>query len=117
VTLFPLSTFILICAGHSAALIWLFALCYGAANGMMTILRGTIVQDLMWTEGYGAVSGMLSFPSNVAKGIAPIAAASIWSFTHGYVAVEWTVLLVSILSAIAFFVAVRGSRHAATSVA
>jgi hypothetical protein len=60
---------------------------------------------------------MLSFPSNVAKGIAPIAAASIWSFTHGYVAVEWTVLLVSILSAIAFFVAVRGSRHAATSVA
>ncbi|SAL81532.1 major facilitator transporter [Caballeronia telluris] len=59
-------------------MLWLFALCYGAANGMMTILRGTIVQDLMWTEGYGAVSGMLSFPSNVAKGIAPIAAASIW---------------------------------------
>ncbi|MGF6635495.1 putative MFS family arabinose efflux permease [Paraburkholderia sp. MM6662-R1] len=117
VTLFPLSTVILISAGHSAALLWLFAAIYGAANGMMTILRGTIVQNLMWTEGYGAVSGMLSFPSNVAKGIAPIAAASIWSFTHGYVAVEWTVFLVSILSAIAFFVAVRVSRHAATSVA
>ena len=111
VTLFPLSTVILISAGHSAALLWLFALCYGAANGMMTILRGTIVQDLMWTEGYGAVSGMLSFPSNVAKGIAPIAAASVWSSTHGYVAVEWTVFLVSILSAIAFFVAVRVSRR------
>jgi hypothetical protein len=79
---------------------------------MMTILRGTIVQDLMWTEGYGAVSGMLSFPSNVAKGVAPIAAASIWSLTHGYVAVEWTVFLVSILSAIAFFAAIRFSRHA-----
>ena len=115
VTLFPLSTIVLICAGHSAALLWLFALCYGAANGMMTILRGTIVQDLMWTEGYGAVSGMLSFPSNVAKGIAPIAAASIWSFTHGYVAVEWTVFLVSILSAIAFFVAVRAGRRAIAS--
>jgi len=112
VTLFPVSTLILIGAGHSAALLWLFALCYGAANGMMTILRGTIVQDLMWTEGYGAVSGMLSFPSNVAKGVAPIAAASIWSFTHGYVAVEWTVFLVSILSAIAFFAAIRFSRHA-----
>ncbi|VVD30851.1 Predicted arabinose efflux permease, MFS family (plasmid) [Paraburkholderia dioscoreae] len=117
VTLFPLSTIVLISAGHAAVLLWLFALCYGAANGMMTILRGTIVQDLMWTEGYGAVSGMLSFPSNVAKGIAPIAAASIWSFTHGYVAVEWTVFIVSILSAAAFFVAVRVSRHAATSVA
>lgn len=114
VTLFPLSTIVLICAGRSAALLWLFALCYGAANGMMTILRGTIVQDLMWTEGYGAVSGMLSFPSNIAKGIAPIAAASIWSLTHGYVAVEWTVFLVSILSAIAFFTAVRVSRHITT---
>ncbi|CDY74640.1 FIG00460211: hypothetical protein [Caballeronia glathei] len=117
VTLFPLSTVILLGAGHSAALLWLFALCYGAANGMMTILRGTIVQDLMWTEGYGAVSGMLSFPSNVAKGVAPIAAASIWSLTHGYVAVEWTVFLVSILSAIAFFVAVRVSRRVAPSAA
>ncbi|WP_229514115.1 arsenic resistance N-acetyltransferase ArsN2 [Paraburkholderia terrae] len=74
-----------------------------AANGMMTILRGTIVQDLMWTKGYGAVSGMLSLPSNVAKGVAPIVAASIWNFTRGYVAVEWTVFLVSILSVIAFF--------------
>lgn len=26
---------------------------------MMTILRGTIVQDVMWTEGYGAISGIL----------------------------------------------------------
>ncbi|MDR5794246.1 MFS transporter [Caballeronia sp. LZ008] len=115
VTLFPLSTIILITAGHSATLLWFFALCYGAANGMMTILRGTIVQDLMWTEGYGAVSGMLSFPSNIAKGIAPIAAAGIWDFTHGYAAVEWTVFLVSILSAIAFLVAVRASRHAAVT--
>ncbi|MFM0329462.1 MFS transporter [Paraburkholderia strydomiana] len=114
VTLFPLSTVVLIGAGHSAPLLWLFAVCYGAANGMMTILRGTIVQDLMWTEGYGAVSGMLSFPSNIAKGIAPIAAASIWSFTRSYIAVEWAVLLVSLLSAIAFCVAVRVSRQAAT---
>jgi len=117
VTLFPLSTLILINAGHSVALLWLFAAIYGAANGMMTILRGTIVQDLMWTEGYGAVSGMLSFPSNVAKGIAPIAAAGIWRFMHGYVAVEWTIFFVSILSAIAFFIAVRVGRRSATSLA
>lgn len=109
VTLFPVSTVILIFAGKSAALLWLFALCYGAANGMMTILRGTIVQQFLWTEGYGAISGMLSFPSNVAKGIAPIAAASIWGVTRSYPAVEWSVLLVSIVSAISFFVAARTS--------
>ena len=107
VTLFPVSTVVLIVAGKSAALLWIFALCYGAANGMMTILRGTIVQQFLWTEGYGAISGMLSFPSNIAKGIAPIAAASIWGLTHGYVAVEWTVLLVSSLSAFSFFIAAK----------
>jgi predicted MFS family arabinose efflux permease len=116
VTLFPASTVILICAGTSTPLLWLFALCYGAANGMMTILRGTIVQELMWTEGYGAVSGMLSFPSNLAKGIAPIAGATIWTFGHGYLAVEWTVLLVSLVSALAFFVAVRASGSRAQAV-
>jgi predicted MFS family arabinose efflux permease len=107
VTLFPVSTVVLIVAGKSAALLWIFALCYGAANGMMTILRGTIVQQFLWTEGYGAISGMLSFPSNIAKGIAPIAAAGIWGLTHGYLAVEWTVLLVSGVSAVCFFVAAR----------
>ncbi|CAB3723829.1 MULTISPECIES: MFS transporter [Paraburkholderia] len=107
VTLFPVSTVVLIVAGKSAALLWIFAFCYGAANGMMTILRGTIVQQFLWTEGYGAISGMLSFPSNIAKGIAPIAAASIWGLTHGYVAVEWTVLLVSALSAVSFFIAAK----------
>lgn len=113
VTLFPISTVILIFAGKSAALLWIFALCYGAANGMMTILRGTIVQQFLWTEGYGAISGMLSFPSNIAKGIAPIAAAGIWSITHGYRAVEWTVFLVSTVSAACFFIAARTSaaRH------
>jgi len=50
---------------------------------------------------------MLSFPSNIAKGIAPIAAASIWGLTDGYVAVEWTVLLVSALSAVSFFIAAK----------
>ncbi|MEB2541716.1 MFS transporter [Burkholderia cenocepacia] len=109
VTIFPMSTIILVCAGNSAVMLWLFALCYGAANGMMTILRGTIVQDLLWTEGYGAISGMLSIPSNVAKGIAPITAAAIWSLAHGYVAVEWTIFAVSMLSAVAFIVAVRAS--------
>lgn len=68
----------------------------------MTILRGTIVQQFLSTEGYGAISGMLSFPSNIAKGIAPICAASIWRLTPGYVAVEWTVLLVSMLRSLLF---------------
>jgi MFS family permease len=46
-TAFPLSVVVLLCAGTSPYLLVLFSLLYGGANGMMTILRGTIVQDVM----------------------------------------------------------------------
>jgi predicted MFS family arabinose efflux permease len=105
-TAFPASVVVLMCAGTSPAMLILFAILYGGANGMMTILRGTIIQDVMWTEGYGAVSGMLSMPSNIAKGIAPISAAAIWTVGRNYAPVEWTVLLVSLVSAVAFIVAI-----------
>jgi MFS family permease len=102
---FPASIVGLMCAGTSLALLILFAIIYGGANGMMTILRGTIVQDVMWTEGYGAVSGLLSMPANIAKGIAPISAAVVWTAGGNYLPVEWAVLLVSLVSAAAFILA------------
>jgi predicted MFS family arabinose efflux permease len=106
-TAFPASVIVLMCAGTSPTLLFLFAVVYGGANGMMTILRGTIVQDVMWTEGYGAVSGMLSMPSNIAKGIAPISAAAIWTIGASYLPVEWTVLIISLVSAVAFVLSTR----------
>jgi MFS family permease len=114
---FPTSVAILMCAATSATLLILFAIIYGGANGMMTILRGTIVQDVMWTEGYGAVSGLLSMPSNIAKGIAPISAAAIWAIGRNYLLVEWTVLLVSLISATAFVLAMRFARGQTAAVA
>jgi hypothetical protein len=104
-TAFPVSVVILLFAGASPVWLILFALIYGGANGMMTILRGTIVQDVMWVEGYGAVNGLLASPSNIAKGIAPISAAAIWAMEHSYLPVEWVVMLVSLVSAVAFGVA------------
>lgn len=108
-TAFPASVVVLMCAGTSLEMLILFAIVYGGANGMMTILRGTIVQNVMWTEGYGAVSGLLSMPSNIAKGVAPISAAAVWAAGGSYVPVEWTVLLVSLVSAGAFILAMRFS--------
>jgi sugar phosphate permease len=106
-TAFPASVVVLMLAGTSPVLLIIFAAIYGGANGMMTILRGTILQDVLWTEGYGAVSGLLSMPSNIAKGIAPISAAAIWAIGRNYVPVEWAVLLVSLVSAAAFVTAMR----------
>ncbi|WP_446686731.1 hypothetical protein [Paraburkholderia dipogonis] len=82
-----------------------------------TILRGTIVQHILWTEGYGAVSGLLSMPSNIAKGIAPISAAAIWTMTGNYLPVEWEGLGVSLVSACAFRFVVRSTADASRKVA
>lgn len=98
-------------AGTSPALLFLFALVYGGANGMMTILRGTIVQDVLWTEGYGAISGLLSLPSNIAKGTAPISAAKIRAFQQNYLLVEWTIFAVSLVATFAFGLAMFYARH------
>ncbi|WP_233873064.1 MFS transporter [Paraburkholderia adhaesiva] len=104
-TAFPVSVVILLVAGTSPILLILFAVIYGGANGMMTILRGTIVQDVMWIEGYGAINGLLSTPSNIAKGIAPISAATMWAVWQSYLPVEWVVLLVSLVATAAFGIA------------
>jgi predicted MFS family arabinose efflux permease len=98
----PASVVLLLFAGTSRAMLIMFALVYGGANGMMTILRGTIVQEVMWTEGYGALNGLLAAPSNVAKGIAPISAAMIWTMRESYVPVEWVVLFISLVAMVAF---------------
>jgi hypothetical protein len=49
-----------------------FALLYGASNGILTIVRGTVPAELFGREHYGALLGTLALPSFVAKAIAPL---------------------------------------------
>lgn len=74
------ASFALLCAallilGQSGSvLFWpvLFALCYGAGNGIMTIARGTVPAQLFAEEpGFGKLLGQLARPAFVAKAVAP----------------------------------------------
>ncbi|MCI3952421.1 MAG: transporter, partial [Burkholderiales bacterium] len=49
--MFPLSALLLIAFPASVIALFVFAACYGAANGTVTIVRGTAVPDFMWREG------------------------------------------------------------------
>ena len=49
-----------------------FALLYGASNGILTIVRGTVPAELFGREAYGALLGELARPSFVAKSVAPL---------------------------------------------
>lgn len=49
-----------------------FAMLYGVANGVITIVRGTAPAELFGREGYGALLGRIAAPTFVAKAIAPV---------------------------------------------
>lgn len=89
---------------------WLivFAGVYGAGNGVMTIVRGTAVPDLLTKEAYGTINGALSLISTIARAVAPFAAAAVWSYAGGYDAVLWMIFAGACLAAISFWVAARG---------
>jgi predicted MFS family arabinose efflux permease len=110
---FPLSVLFLIALPSSVPALFAFAVLYGGANGIMTILRGTAVPDLLWREGYGAINGALAFPSNVAKAVAPFAAALIWRAAGDYDAVLWTIVGGSMIAAAGFWFAAAVGRRPA----
>ncbi|MFC3640978.1 MFS transporter [Aquibium oceanicum] len=82
----------------------------GAANGMITIVRGLAVPEMVSRDAYGAINGALIAPMNVMQALAPLAAAWAWSATGGYDAVLTAMLGASFLLVISFWVAAAVSR-------
>jgi MFS family permease len=63
---------------HGTAWLGASVALYGLGNGVMTVVRGTAVPELIGPEHYGAINGALAFPVMVARAFAPVAAASVW---------------------------------------
>ncbi len=98
--------FILLAAlGFIPAVAALFALLFGAANGVMTIARGTLPLTMFGAVGYGRVVGRISRPGQILQAFAPFALAFVierWS--------DQTALMMAsagILLAFGCFVAIR----------
>ena len=84
-----------------------FAVGFGWANGVHTIVRGTVPAELFGYIDYGHLMGRLAFPSFVARAIAPIALT--WSLppTLGY---DFSVPLLvgaALLALLAYVIAIR----------
>ncbi|HEX4884537.1 MAG TPA: MFS transporter [Casimicrobiaceae bacterium] len=58
----------------------LFAVLYGASNGVMTIVRGTVPAELFGRRDYGALLGRLAQPQFIARAIAPAGFALLVAF-------------------------------------
>ncbi len=65
----------LLAFGNGHVVLGLFALLYGAGNGVITIVRGAIPVELYGAAHYGAVNGAMATPVLLAKAAGPIAAS------------------------------------------
>jgi len=67
--LHPIGAVILAIAGPSMASV--FAVLYGAGNGLLTIARGTVPLAIFGPDGYGERTGLLSMPARATQAFAP----------------------------------------------
>ncbi|PWR25726.1 MFS transporter [Zavarzinia aquatilis] len=111
VVVFPLALGALALLPPVFATAALVAALYGAANGIMTIVRGLAVPEMITRRSYGAINGLLAAPALVSKALAPAAAALLWAATGSYGAVLWAMIVGACLLALAFWLAVALSRR------
>jgi MFS family permease len=107
--LLPASVLALLFFPHTLLSLGLVVTLYGAGNGIMTIVRGIAVSDLIGRTHYGALNGALTVPMNVAKALAPFVAAALWSAMGDPSLMLWAILGSALLGTVGFVLALSGA--------
>jgi MFS family permease len=103
--LIPLGLCALVFGGVSAVPALCFVLLYGLGNGLNTIVKGTALAQYVSRDHVGQLNGLLGVPIALARAAAPWALGLMWSPEGGYaVGLRW-VLLCSLLSVGALWLA------------
>ena len=107
--LLPAAVLTLLALPHEPVWLGLAAALYGAGNGVMTIARGTAVADLIGRTHYVAINGALTLTTMIAKALAPVVTAVIWSATGDPSLMLWTLLGSALVGAAGFMFALSGT--------
>ncbi|MGN6488488.1 MAG: MFS transporter, partial [Devosia sp.] len=83
---------------------------YGTGTGIMTIVRGIAIPEMISRESYGAISGVIGTGMVLARAVGPLAAAWIALETGGYTATLVAMLVVGVAIALCFWAAARAAR-------
>lgn len=105
VAAFPLVFIILALRPTSMWIVTMMCVIYGLSNGIFTIVRGLIVPEMLSNHAYGAINGLLNFPSALARAFAPVAIALLWSITMSYNVAVWAIVASAIILALSFWLA------------
>jgi MFS family permease len=109
----PAALLALLFYGQREFAIAFFCMLYGASNGVLTIVRGTLPQAMFGRENYGAIAGAMSGPSLLAKAAGPLAAAALVAYDPAPSWLLGGLLAVSLLSLLCFGAALKTRATAA----
>jgi MFS family permease len=101
------STLALMLLPRTGTTLVLFAALYGSANGMMTLLRGTSVAELLGQERFAEWNGLLAAPTLVANAAAPAILGTVWTMSGRPEPVLWTVLATAAVAIAGILVATK----------
>lgn len=85
-------------------------LVYGAANGIFTIVRGLVVPEMLTRHAYGALNGLITVPTTLARAAAPVGAAALWATSMSYDPVLQAIVATAFILATTFWLAAWISR-------
>ncbi len=102
---FPIALVLLLLLPPTFASLAVFAALYGAANGIITIVRGIAVPEMLTRDAYGAINSVLAVPATIAKASAPLGVALLWAAAGSYDVVLIGVLASSTLVVAGFWFA------------
>jgi MFS family permease len=100
---------LLIGAGHGG---WgvLFVVVYGVGNGMLTIVKGTVMAQYVSREHMGSLNGLLGLPMALARAAAPWLMGLLWTAEAGYTLGLWLMFAASLVGVAALWSAQKGPR-------
>lgn len=114
-TLMPAALLVLLFAPPGFRWLGVFAVAFGVANGITTILRGAAPAEWLGREAYGRTMGVMGAPMMIAAALAPVLTAALWSHTGDSDTILWAVFAVSILGSGGFWHAARAHRRRSTT--
>jgi MFS family permease len=93
-----------------SGLVILFALLYGASNGLMTILRALLPAELFGREDYGTILGMIAAPANLARALGPFVFGALWAWWGSYDGVIGACLVMALASLVAYLLTLAAAK-------
>ena len=105
--LLPAALFVLALGLQSPWVAIFYALLYGMANGMITIVKATAMATYVSRERAASLNGLLGLPTAIARAVAPSMLAAMWVATGNYTLGLSVLCALAVLAVVAFWFAQR----------